>query len=93
MILSLSLTWNVRKVNSENDATVMASTVQAGDFSLPCYVLKKNVSAGTELAIFVRPATSVPPKPAPAVLVKGTAAGPKKRADQAPAAPMKKRKA
>ena len=78
--------WNVRKVTSESDATVKASTIQAGDFSLPCYVLKKDAVAGTELTIFVRSATSAPSAPAASVLVKGKAMAGPKRAAAAPAA-------
>ena len=52
--------WAVRKVINENDATMKASTIKAGEITLPCYVMKRNLDAGTELTVVSRPVAAPP---------------------------------
>ena len=72
--------WFVRKVPNESDATMKASTVKVGEITLPCYVMKKGVDAGTELTVVSRPAAPQVVMAAKGVLVGGMgSADPKKR--------------
>ena len=81
--------WAVRKVSNDSDATMKASTVKAGEITLPCYVMKKGVDAGTELTVVSRPAAG----PQAVTAAKGVLVGGMGRADPkkrvAPKAPGK----